>query len=1500
MADKLLDFAVKLTSTTMGVANRLSALSLALQRKPDPAVYSLESLKATVLGLHTSISRLSDLSYGVLPGAIIGVRPDVAREVEKSRQSVDQINTIILNSVGLFKQPPVVTPYKAKKRIKKDLGGGRFEWVFEEVEEARDLYPGPPHYGSKWDALEMQRRRQAENAKAQREAEAGQPHIPLGPAPSELSKEELLAIARGEHIHYTPSGKPVPSTGVSPAQKAIGEINELLKRQMQAIERLLKDTTDEIIKKQGRAKSPEDLHAQLLRVHGLTQRQYDQKLKEVREENARYYEALEKRIAAEEARPDLREPVSIMKGHTLKDELEIKASAEQERKLWQDAKESGQKLLQQLEQHERTFEWEVEWANKPVAEINDYKAKLLEEIKQLKVKVEIQEKKEKEIKDWQANLAKSKQEWEDKTRKELLAYRAEEVKALAAQHGLTIEQVEKAYPFDLEKALQERIAENEWLYKYILPKVNQAKRAYYAAHPKSTRKPRRDEVSGRIMSIVKDALRERRAQIKKGIAPTDGLTEREFALRLIDKLKAESKTANELLKESIKITDNFTEGNELFVKFLSLHGYSTTDEKAIIHWKKFYKKHQKLGAETWDKQWWVLIRKALEALESKKKSGKAPTVTVAHLPPVVPSGKLTPEETEEFNKLSPMVYGGTATPEERRRWDFLVGQTAVLGGAAGGGRRTPPPTGGGDVVGSGGEEDPERAQNDEGAWRAARSTFNQGGAATPEPDEVKPTAVLAQLKEAVTWMKENLEKVLGPEPASGLVEGNPKLVASLEKLSANIEKMVALNENPVDPSDQSINWAGVSDLITETGNLIRSVREDLRSLSSTKEASGRLSSEITSPSPPRRPITPERMSELAGLVNTDYNRFLQQPEWKETAAAVKHRDHNQCTLCGSKKDLVAHHGSNEAYRDPLNIEYIKTLCNECHSRTHGIDPATNKRYLDDRLRTVQGKPTRDYDPANHPVLLQKQVIELKEANQRLEEQLAGGAPSFPTPTGGGGGTKPDIVTFDDVVSGLTEESVGAGEPGEKTPCDECALLIEMRDLIKEIRDKIGAGVPSPPSPPPAPPGPGGPIDFSPVVDAIRDLEATLVGSHGGLSAHLSQIVTNTDTISSTLLSLESTILGIGGGITFELTRIQLLLMSMLATGGGGGGGGNPVDCCPDIIRLLTGIDAKLHGIRHHLDTLQMMALLSYTPGLTPNPGGGGGGGGSGGGGRSPLYNLLMAGNMAGATNLLNTSTRQQGAGHILGATSDFLGDFGFPNLSAKVGKAALAMRAISGDPRAVAELIHQQIQDMVDKAKAAVGHVGGAWKSESFGAVGGHMFGAVEKGIQTMVPGEVGEVLAAPLTFGRLLLNAVDALRSFNAQLLQSDFRFAEYSGPMARVKALTEVGDIMLSKQRGDRRAGHAEVLAQSIGRLEKAIAPWEDKWAAIKDSTMAVVANYATEGIELLTDIAEKLGIQIRDDSDADELGTFLDEASVRRDWASVYGRPRRFSTDDREIRD
>lgn len=180
------------------------------------------------------------------------------------------------------------------------------------------------------------------------------------------------------------------------------------------------------------------------------------------------------------------------------------------------------------------------------------------------------------------------------------------------------------------------------------------------------------------------------------------------------------------------------------------------------------------------------------------------------------------------------------------------------------------------------------------------------------------------------------------------------------------------------------------------------------------------------------------------------------------------------------------------------------------------------------------------------------------------------------------------------------------------------------------------------------------------------------------------------------------------------------------------------------------------------------------------------------------------------------------------------------------------------------------------------------------------MFGAVEKGIQTMVPGEVGEVLAAPLTFGRLLLNAVDALRSFNAQLLQSDFRFAEYSGPMARVKALTEVGDIMLSKQRGDRRAGHAEVLAQSIGKLERAIAPWEDKWAAIKDSTMAVVANYATEGIELLTDIAEKLGIQIRDDSDADELGTFLDEASVRRDWASVYGRPRRFSTDDREIRD
>jgi 5-methylcytosine-specific restriction endonuclease McrA len=66
-----------------------------------------------------------------------------------------------------------------------------------------------------------------------------------------------------------------------------------------------------------------------------------------------------------------------------------------------------------------------------------------------------------------------------------------------------------------------------------------------------------------------------------------------------------------------------------------------------------------------------------------------------------------------------------------------------------------------------------------------------------------------------------------------------------------------------------------------------------------------------------------------------YGELLSDPRWKAVANEVKQRDGYKCVECGSTENIDAHHTeyhSKIPWETP--IEYIKTLCHDCHKMAH--------------------------------------------------------------------------------------------------------------------------------------------------------------------------------------------------------------------------------------------------------------------------------------------------------------------------------------------------------------------------------------------------------------------------------------------------------------------------------------------------------------------------------------------------------------------------------------
>lgn len=74
---------------------------------------------------------------------------------------------------------------------------------------------------------------------------------------------------------------------------------------------------------------------------------------------------------------------------------------------------------------------------------------------------------------------------------------------------------------------------------------------------------------------------------------------------------------------------------------------------------------------------------------------------------------------------------------------------------------------------------------------------------------------------------------------------------------------------------------------------------------------------------------------------SEYERLLQQPEWKEKRLHIIRRDGHHCQYCGATTNLQVHHKYYLQYPNhtrPKPWEYpdtaLITLCKDCHKKVH--------------------------------------------------------------------------------------------------------------------------------------------------------------------------------------------------------------------------------------------------------------------------------------------------------------------------------------------------------------------------------------------------------------------------------------------------------------------------------------------------------------------------------------------------------------------------------------
>lgn len=203
-----------------------------------------------------------------------------------------------------------------------------------------------------------------------------------------------------------------------------------------------------------------------------------------------------------------------------------------------------------------------------------------------------------------------------------------------------------------------------------------------------------------------------------------------------------------------------------------------------------------------------------------------------------------------------------------------------------------------------------------------------------------------------------------------------------------------------------------------------------------------------------------------------------------------------------------------------------------------------------------------------------------------------------------------------------------------------------------------------------------------------------------------------------------------------------------------------------------------------------------------------------------------------------------------------------------------------------------------DRARGAsrevTGHQYAMWQSESPTKAMSHAFraaGATARDVPL-----VGKQAESMLKLLGALTESVDRLKKWNDLLHQSNMQFQEFSAGMALVSAKQEVREILLSQERGNRRAPTADYQAEGKFALDQETAKFEDVWASGKNVLSGVASRFLADLVSHAGPYAELLQEFINwmmnkgDDKEDDAL-RWLHDAAARSKEFDAMGRPKRF---------
>lgn len=148
----------------------------------------------------------------------------------------------------------------------------------------------------------------------------------------------------------------------------------------------------------------------------------------------------------------------------------------------------------------------------------------------------------------------------------------------------------------------------------------------------------------------------------------------------------------------------------------------------------------------------------------------------------------------------------------------------------------------------------------------------------------------------------------------------------------------------------------------------------------------------------------------------------------------------------------------------------------------------------------------------------------------------------------------------------------------------------------------------------------------------------------------------------------------------------------------------------------------------------------------------------------------------------------------------------------------------------------------------AMGQVGGAFNAVVSG--GSALAGAAIGGTAGAALGPAGAVVGA---FAVALTKSIDRIQEWSRALHSANMQFADFSPAMSRLKAETEMQQIFLSRDRGERREPTARYLAEGMMDLETQTSKVGDFFDSLKNLAGGALSRGAAKVTKPFADFSE-----------------------------------------------